>query len=124
MHSHNRANSAAALLPSDVHPSSSDRPVELPNGVTYASKDSQKSIQSSSCTEETFAETAAKNFYGIQYNRPLSIPPHYDLPYAGSEGLLSRSSVRYTEKLHSDGDVKNVEKGKQSGASAEEVWDV
>ncbi|KAK6112665.1 hypothetical protein QQG55_48545 [Brugia pahangi] len=153
VHIHLRANSATALLPTDLHlsspdalPTSADIPLDLSNdsaisagtstAVITATRPTSKALttfpHSSSCQEEIFADqncvSDAKEVYGTNlngYKRPISIPPHYDLAFSGSEGLYSKISNRSTAKSDTivGATITNEELcGKQ--ISTEEIWDV
>ncbi|VIO88975.1 Uncharacterized protein BM_BM4590 [Brugia malayi] len=153
VHIHLRANSATALLPTDLHlsspdalPTSADIPLDLSNdsaisavtsaAVITATRSTSKALttfpHSSSCQEEIFADqncvSDAKEVYGTNlngYKRPISIPPHYDLAFSGSEDLYSKISNRSTAKSDTivGATITNEELcGKH--ISTEEIWDV
>lgn len=154
VHIHFRANSATALLPTDLHlssadafPTASDIPLDLSNDssassttpVITASHSTNKTLttfpHSSSCQEEIFANqnsasTDAKGIYSSTnlngYTRPISIPPHYDLAFSDSESLYSRISNLSAAKSN-DAIVANTTPNEQlcgKQISAEEIWDV
>lgn len=150
VHIHFRANSATALLPTDLHlsspdalPTSPDVPLDLSNdssapAAVITSRSASKALttfpHSSSCQEEIFADQNAasgdaKGIYGTSlngYTRPISIPPHYDLAFSDSESIYSRISNRSAVKSSDTiigTTIANEELcGKQ--ISAEEIWDV
>ncbi|CAG9540094.1 unnamed protein product [Cercopithifilaria johnstoni] len=150
VHIHFRANSATALLPTDLHlsspdalPTSPDMPLDLSNdnsatsaasAVITATRSNSKALtfpHSSSCQEEIFADqnAASTDMKGIYsknlngYTRPISIPPHYDLAFSDSESIYSRISNRSAAKSNDSASIANEELcGKQ--ISAEEIWDV
>lgn len=153
MHIHLRANSATALLPTDLHlsspdtlPTSSDIPLDLSNdssatsatAVITATRSTSKALttfpHSSSCQEEIFADqnaasTDAKGIYSTNlngYTRPISIPPHYDLAFSDSEGIYSRIPNRSAAKSNDTIVAATIANEELCGKqiSAEEIWDV
>uniref|UniRef100_A0A915Q7D9 Angiomotin C-terminal domain-containing protein n=1 Tax=Setaria digitata TaxID=48799 RepID=A0A915Q7D9_9BILA len=153
VHIHLRANSATALLPTDLHlsppdslPISSDMPLDLSNDgsaapaavVISANRSPGKALttfpHSSSCQEEIFADQSAvsadaKGIYGTNlngYTRPISIPPHYDMAFSDSEGIYSRISNRSTSKSNDTVTAATMTNEELCGKqiSAEEIWDV
>ncbi|KAL3990366.1 hypothetical protein ACH3XW_31455 [Acanthocheilonema viteae] len=153
VHIHFRANSATALLPTDLHlsspdplPTSSDIPLDLSNdnsatsaaAVITATRSTNKALttfpHSSSCQEEIFADqnaasADAKGIYNTNlngYTRPISIPPHYDLAFSDSESIYSRISNRSAAKSNDTIVAAAIANEELCGKqiSAEEIWDV
>lgn len=154
VHTHLRANSASALLPSEMHlvsqnsvpTSSTDVPLDLSNGGTIPSQSPSKTSttfsQSSSCHEEIFADdfassTAAAGAKGMfagglnssGYTRPILIPSRYDLAFTDNGNILSKMSNTFTNRsddatVVSASPAVTVEKPSEEQNSAEEVWDV
>ncbi|VDK69243.1 unnamed protein product [Litomosoides sigmodontis] len=152
VHIHFRANSATALLPTDLHlsspdalPTSPDVPLDLSNdssapatAANVTSHSASKTLtafpHSSSCQEEIFADQNAasgdaKGIYGTNlngYTRPISIPPHYDLAFSDSESIYSRISNLSVVKSNDTVIGTTIANEELCGkpVSAEEIWDV
>ncbi|KAM3728326.1 Angiomotin-like protein [Dirofilaria immitis] len=153
VHIHLRANSATALLPTDLHlsspdalPTSPDIPLDLSNDSSASStapiitstRSTNKVLatfpHSSSCQEEIFADqnnisTDAKGIYSTNlngYTRPISIPPHYDLSFSDNESMYSRISTG-SAAISSDTIVAATIANEElcgKQISVEEIWDV
>uniref|UniRef100_A0AAF5PKW8 Angiomotin C-terminal domain-containing protein n=1 Tax=Wuchereria bancrofti TaxID=6293 RepID=A0AAF5PKW8_WUCBA len=154
VHIHLRANSATALLPTDLHlsspdalPTSADIPLDLSNdssatsaaaaAVITSTRSTSKALttfrHSSSCQEDIFADqnsvSDAKEIYGTNlngYTRPISIPPHYDLAFSDSKGLYSKISNRSAAKSDNTIVAATIANEELCGKqiSTEEIWDV
>lgn len=153
VHIHLRANSATALLPTDLHisspdtlPTSSDIPLDLSDdgnaacaaAVISTARSTSKALttrpHSSSCQEEIFADqntapTDAKGIYATNlsgYTRPISIPPHYDLAFSDNKGIYSMISGQSIGKKKDTFLAATIANEELCGKqiSVEEIWNV
>ncbi|VDM43707.1 unnamed protein product [Toxocara canis] len=134
MHNHARTHSASALLSCELADDSQsvDTPLDLSSGSGGPSKSSSAFLHTSSYKEiallgDSPSEELYKSSLSSRYSsRPVQMPSRYDVPFAGSESILSRISPRISDPAPKEpnAEKKDPSKGTEKSKLGEEVWNV
>uniref|UniRef100_A0A915BY13 Angiomotin C-terminal domain-containing protein n=1 Tax=Parascaris univalens TaxID=6257 RepID=A0A915BY13_PARUN len=133
VYNHARTHSASALLSCELdgESQSTDAPLDLSSG-SGPSMNSSPFLHTSSYKEIDFigdspSEELYKSSLSNRYSsRPMQIPSRYDVPFASSEGILSRIPTRINDPAPKEPNVDKKDPPKEidKGKSGEEVWNV